>query len=91
MGVVRFECKESVAEVSIYLNPEEELQGWGGELMQAAERHLKSVRPDIHTICAEVLMHNRVSQRFFERNGYQDCTESKAQGQLKTYRKSLKS
>lgn len=90
IGVVRFECSESAAEISIYLNPEEPLQGWGGELMQAAERYLQTGHPGIHTLCAEVLMHNRVSQRFFERNGYQDCSGDKAQSPIKTYQKSVK-
>lgn len=90
IGVVRFECCAPLAEISIYLNPEEPLRGWGGELMQAAESYFQNIQPGIHTICAEVLAHNRVSQRFFERNGYQDCSGITAQSPIKTYRKSLK-
>lgn len=71
MGVVRFDVTGDTAEVSIYLAPGRAGQGEGQALLESAERWLKSSRPQIKGVDAEVLAPNAASHRLFERCGYQ--------------------
>lgn len=89
IGVVRFDCEEHIAEVSIYLNPEEPSTGWGRELLQTAEKYLASNFPNIDEVCAEVLLNNLSSQNFFERSGYVTHVRRDTQSPVKKYYKSL--
>lgn len=70
IGVVRFDLKQNIAEISIYLNPELELKGWGNDLLFEAEIYLGRNYPSIDIINAHILPENVISQRFFERHGY---------------------
>lgn len=70
LGVVRFDVLDGVAEVSIYLTPEMQGQGWGGDLLLRSEtwlvRHVRGVRQ----LKALVLGDNERSMRLFARTGY---------------------
>jgi len=71
IGVVRFDVCAGVAEVSIYLVPIHQRQGFGSELMLAAEQWLAKHRSDVVLIKAEVLGSNQTSHRLFRTGGYQ--------------------
>jgi UDP-2,4-diacetamido-2,4,6-trideoxy-beta-L-altropyranose hydrolase len=71
VGVVRFDTRDSVAEVSIYVVPGREGSGLGAELLAAAEGWLGSHRRHIREIRAEVLAANQPSHRLFSGAGYQ--------------------
>lgn len=70
VGVVRFDVLDGVAEVSIYLTPEMQGQGWGEDLLLKSEawlvRHVRGVRQ----LKAVVLGDNERSMRLFTRTGY---------------------
>lgn len=70
VGVVRFDVRRGVAEVSIYRVPDRSEPGLGSALLCSAELWLQNRRPDAHTLVAEVLAGNRVSQALFEGNGF---------------------
>ena len=74
MGVVRFDIKEAEAEVSIYISPEisehKKPYGLGSEVLIAAEHWLRSERPSVTRISAQVLAENMPSHRLFVKNGY---------------------
>jgi len=71
IGVVRFDLESDFdAEVSIYLNPCEELRGMGHKLLKSAEYYLFKCYPKIREIKAVVLSTNVKSEQFFIRNGY---------------------
>lgn len=69
-GVVRFDLETDRAEVSIYLVPERRGQGLGAPLLVAAEGWLRTGRPEIAVLEAEVLGDNRPSHRLFASCGY---------------------
>ncbi|MHB1174502.1 MAG: UDP-2,4-diacetamido-2,4,6-trideoxy-beta-L-altropyranose hydrolase [Sulfuriferula sp.] len=71
IGVVRFDVRADEAEVSIYLVPGRQAQGFGSELLLAAEQWLTKYRADVLFIKAEVLGNNEPSQRLFHTAGYQ--------------------
>lgn len=70
IGVVRFDKKGDVAEVSIYLVPDGEFFGQGRNLLLAAECWLKANRPDIKSILASVLTRNEASKNLFLDSNY---------------------
>jgi UDP-2,4-diacetamido-2,4,6-trideoxy-beta-L-altropyranose hydrolase len=71
VGVVRFDISGDRAEVSIFLVPGAELTGAGGDLLCAAEQWLVKQRPDVLSICAEVLSNNESSHQLFKSAGFQ--------------------
>lgn len=71
IGVVRFDLCADEAEVSIYLDPDHKDEGFGAELLLAAEQWLDEHRPAILSIRAEVLDNNEPSHRLFRACGYQ--------------------
>ncbi len=71
MGVVRFDEELERAEISIYLVPEAGFTGQGRNLLLSAEQWLRSHRPHIQQIRAEVFSTNIASQRLFSGAGYQ--------------------
>jgi UDP-2,4-diacetamido-2,4,6-trideoxy-beta-L-altropyranose hydrolase len=70
IGVVRFDKKGDVAEVSIYLVPDGEFFGQGRNLLLAAECWLKANRSDIKSILASVLTRNEASKNLFLDSNY---------------------
>jgi UDP-2,4-diacetamido-2,4,6-trideoxy-beta-L-altropyranose hydrolase len=70
VGVVRFDIKNDVAEVSIYLVPEGGVAGQGGNLLMSAERWLNINRPEIKFIYANVLAENDASKNLFLVSSY---------------------
>lgn len=70
VGVVRFDLDTHSAEVSIYLVPGTHGHGYGGALLLAAEKWLRSNHPEITAISAEVLRDNLPSHRLFGNCGY---------------------
>jgi UDP-2,4-diacetamido-2,4,6-trideoxy-beta-L-altropyranose hydrolase len=71
VGVVRFDVRDSEAEVSIYLVPGVHHAVRGGDLLQSAERWLAAKQPNVRAIHAEVLGANERSRRLFAEAGYQ--------------------
>lgn len=71
IGVVRFDICADEAEVSICLDPDHKDEGFGVELLLAAEQWLNEHRSAILSIKAEVLGNNEPSHRLFRACGYQ--------------------
>jgi len=70
VGVVRYDIDGRSARLSIYLAPGSEGQGFGAELLQAAESRLGEARPEVEHVVAEVLGINEPSRRLFESSGF---------------------
>lgn len=76
IGVVRFEIKKDVAEVSIYLVQEPFCRGFGKRLLSAAEKWLTTNYAMVGSLRAVVLRENEPSIRLFEKMCYvQNSTE----------------
>ena len=71
IGVVRFDVCAEEAEVSIYLVPGHQGEGFGSELLSAAEQWLAEHRSNVLSIKAEVLDSNHPAHRLFRKCGYQ--------------------
>lgn len=71
IGVARFDICVDEAEVSVYLAPDHKDEGFGSELLLAAEQWLDEHRPAVLSIRAEVLENNEPSHRLFRACGYQ--------------------
>lgn len=74
IGVVRFDVHIGEAEVSMYLVPGHQGEGFGSELLLAAEQWLAEYRSDVLSVKAEVLGSNQPSHRLFHASGYQQLT-----------------
>jgi L-amino acid N-acyltransferase YncA len=70
IGVVRFDMKEDVAEISIYLVPEKDYFGMGKGLLLASEKWLKINYPYMKRINATIFPKNEASKRLFFGSGY---------------------
>jgi UDP-2,4-diacetamido-2,4,6-trideoxy-beta-L-altropyranose hydrolase len=70
IGVVRFDIKQDVAEVSIYLVPVRGYSGKGKGLLFASEKWLKINYSGIKSINANVLSGNEASKKLFLSSGY---------------------
>jgi UDP-2,4-diacetamido-2,4,6-trideoxy-beta-L-altropyranose hydrolase len=70
LGVVRFDCDDGGAEVSIYLAPQRLGEGRGAALLLAAESWLANTSGDTLTVRAEVLNGNAASEELFSSCGY---------------------
>ena len=84
VGVVRFDIGRNDAEVSIYLVPESGFKGWGSYLLEEAENWLRHNHPEVATLHAQVLPHNRPSQKLFARLNYNLCVNGEQFEFLKT-------
>ena len=71
IGVVRFDVHADEAEISMYLVPGHQGEGFGSELLLAAEQWLAEYRSDVRYIKAEVLCSNQPSHYLFRACGYQ--------------------
>jgi UDP-2,4-diacetamido-2,4,6-trideoxy-beta-L-altropyranose hydrolase len=69
VGVIRFDCQGSSAEVSLYVVPGVSEPGTGSALLRAAERWIAARRP-LQRIQARVLAGNEASHRLFAACGY---------------------
>ena len=69
-GVVRFDIKNDMAEVSIYLVPKSESKGQGKNLLLASESWLRKNHPEIKKINAIVLNENEASKKLFSSSNY---------------------
>lgn len=70
IGVVRFDIRENVADVSIYRVPDSGHQGIGKNLLCKAEDWLKLNHPQVVAVHAWVLQENERSKRLFEKSHY---------------------
>ena len=72
VGVLRWDLSEDGlrAEVSLYLAPGRTSQGLGPDLLAAGEAWLRSKRPGVRRLVAEVLAGNAASTHLFEQAGY---------------------
>ena len=84
VGVVRWDVRDSRAEVSIYLAPGLAGEGCGADLLQAAESWLVRRRPDVLTLQARVLGDNHASHGLFEACGYRRNTTQYAKEVVRT-------
>ena len=71
IGVVRFDVRVDEAEVSMYLVPGHQGEGFGSELLLVAEQWLAEYRSDVLSIKAEVRGSNQPSHRLFHTCEYQ--------------------
>jgi len=65
VGVVRFDIKNDIAEVSIYLVPDGSFHGYGRSLLLNAEQWLIRNRPEVKMFSATVLKDNQISKNLF--------------------------
>jgi UDP-2,4-diacetamido-2,4,6-trideoxy-beta-L-altropyranose hydrolase len=70
VGVVRFDMRDSEAQISIYLVPGDHPPGEGRSLLESAERWLAARRPDVTRFGAEVIAGNARSEGLFLGSGY---------------------
>jgi UDP-2,4-diacetamido-2,4,6-trideoxy-beta-L-altropyranose hydrolase len=70
VGVVRFDIRDGVAEVSIYRVPDSGYRGIGHPLLFEAETWLKRNHPEVVVLQAQVLQENEPSKKLFEKLHY---------------------
>lgn len=70
VGVVRFDFKETQAEISIYVVPGKYRQGYGSALLTKSAQYLKEHHPEISIVIARVMPENKGSHQVFLKNGY---------------------
>jgi RimJ/RimL family protein N-acetyltransferase len=70
VGVLRYDCTDKEAEVSIYLVPGCHGKGWGTQLLRAGTHWLQNSRPEITCIRAHIKSDNLRSQSVFHTAGY---------------------
>lgn len=71
IGVIRYDVQGEQAEVSIYLIQNENNKGLGSAVLECSEIWIKSNRPDLKRLNANVLVNNYASHRLFEKASYQ--------------------
>lgn len=71
VGVIRFDLDKDIAEVSIYLSPEQTGKGIGTQLLLGGENQLLRERPEIRHLHAKVMESNERSHSLFKRCGYE--------------------
>jgi len=76
IGVVRFDIRENLADVSIYRVPDSGLHGTGHKLLCEAEAWLKLNHPYVVAVHALVLKENKPSQKLFEKSNYLKYSDS---------------
>lgn len=72
IGVIRLDLRETLATISIYLNPALTGQGVGPALLRCATRWIREHLPALNRIEALVKTGNRASHRAFLAAGYQE-------------------
>jgi RimJ/RimL family protein N-acetyltransferase len=70
IGVLRFDCHDRFAKISVYLDPDRHGEGFGGSLIRAGTKWLMAHRLNIVSVKAEILVSNEVSRRAFMGSGY---------------------
>ena len=73
IGVLRYDVLEHVATVSVYLDPTRYGHGYGTALLMEGERWLRSFRPDVSCLRAEIRPDNLASRRAFAKSGFLEC------------------
>jgi RimJ/RimL family protein N-acetyltransferase len=71
VGVLRYERQEKQATVSIYLIPGRLGRGLGAELLRAGSEWIRTYRPEVTRLIAEVQEQNEASKRTFLAAGYE--------------------
>jgi UDP-2,4-diacetamido-2,4,6-trideoxy-beta-L-altropyranose hydrolase len=71
IGVLRFDILENKALINIYLKPTMSGQGIGTAILEAGCEWIKNYTPEIYSIHANILSHNKASLRAFEKTGFQ--------------------
>ncbi|ATG91328.1 UDP-2,4-diacetamido-2,4,6-trideoxy-beta-L-altropyranose hydrolase [Methylomonas koyamae] len=72
IGVLRYDIRQRVATVSIYLDPQKHGLGYGSALLAAGELWLKQHRPLVTELKAEVVSENIASKRAFVKAGFEE-------------------
>lgn len=71
VGVLRFDIIDNIASIDIYLKPLMSGRGIGTAILQMGSHWLKTHIPQVNTIHAKILPHNKASQRAFEKANFQ--------------------
>lgn len=72
VGVVRFDCNDGAATISVFLDPSQMGQGLGPAILRNARRWLARERPDVTRIFADIVEGNRASADLFREAGYRE-------------------
>lgn len=70
VGVLRFDCSEDEAVISIFVGPGLAGLGLGSSILERGEAALRKAKPAVRRVLAKVQSANRVSRRLFEAAGY---------------------
>jgi UDP-2,4-diacetamido-2,4,6-trideoxy-beta-L-altropyranose hydrolase len=70
VAVLRYDCRDGDAVISVYLVPAERGCGWGPALLRAGTLWLQQHRPSVHRVRATILQANTASVSAFQRAGY---------------------
>jgi UDP-2,4-diacetamido-2,4,6-trideoxy-beta-L-altropyranose hydrolase len=74
VGVVRFDCKENEATISIFLDPGRMGRGLGAAVLRNAHGWLARERPEITRIFADIIHGNDASEILFREAGYREAS-----------------
>lgn len=72
LGTLRFDVRDSTAEISIYLTPSYIGKGYGLPLLESGIEWLKQNHPKIKCIEAKILPHNERSKKVFHHAGFNE-------------------
>ncbi len=72
IGVLRFDLNSSMAEISIFLDPQKIHQGLGTSLIQMGCDWLKTHHPKITCVTAQILANNIASEKAFIKCGFKE-------------------
>lgn len=70
VGVLRFDCTPTAAEIHIYLDPDQTHRGIGTRLINAGCDWLKKTHPHIAILHAVILPENLASKKAFQKCGF---------------------
>ena len=70
IGVLRYDIRQQIATVSIYLDPQLHGLGYGSVLLTTGERWLRQHRPLVAELKAEIVCENIASKRAFVKVGF---------------------
>lgn len=69
-GMLRLDYEDGKARVSYSVQKDQRRKGAASRLIAAVPQYIKSAKPEIHNVVAEVKSGNLASQRIFEKCGY---------------------
>jgi RimJ/RimL family protein N-acetyltransferase len=70
VGVLRYDFEETIATVSVYLDPAQHDRGYGPSLLASGELWLQQSRPSVTRLRAEIALDNHGSHSAFAEAGF---------------------